>query len=63
MDFLKGLLWPTKPLETMLVLVVHSETRDPCGHVEYVLPPEALVTSLGFVVMGATLMRAVCVTT
>ena len=69
MDFLKGSLWPTKPLAAMLVLVVyaaalgHSETRDPCGHVQSVPPPEALVRSLGFIVMGATLMKAVCVTT
>ena len=68
-DFLEGSLWPTKPPEAVLVLVVHaaalghSETRDPCGHVQSVPPPEALVTSLGFVVTGATLMRAVCVTT
>ena len=69
MDFLKGSLWPTKPLEAMLVLVVHtaalghSKTRDPCGHLQSVPLPETLVTSLDFAAMGAMLMRAACVTT
>lgn len=68
MDFLKGSLWPTMPLEAMLVLVVHaaapghSEIRDSCRHVQSVPPPDALVTSLDFAATGAMLMRAACVT-
>lgn len=62
MDLLEGPLWSTMPLEAMLVSVVHastpdhSETQDPCGHMQSVQLPGYLVMSSGLAALGAMLM-------
>lgn len=59
LDLLKGPPWPTMRLETMLVSTVHAavhdhdEVQDPCGRMQSVLLPDALVMLSGFAALGS----------